>query len=107
MEKNSITHPESHPGRGGKPGKEHVHWGPKDNPRGKPGGAINKDGSIRHGSEPSRKVKKKINRRTGWGLRGMAPLFLFPGQMNWMEDKLKQFDPPPEGDMPSEGDPCH
>ncbi len=96
LERYGITRPETHPG-----GKEHVHYGPKDNPRGKPGGAINKDGSIRHGSKkPPGKVKKIINKKYGWGLRGIPPLFLFPGQEEWMDDKLDQFNPL------SESNPC-
>ena len=75
----SITRPETHPG-----GQEHIHWGPKDNPRG--GGAINKDGTTRHGPEPPRKVKKEINELYGWGLRGLYLLFLTPQQIYCIEN---------------------
>jgi hypothetical protein len=74
-----ITRPETHPG-----GQEHNHWGPKDDPRG--GGAVIKDGTTRHGPEPPRKVKKKINRLYGWGLRGLYPLFLTPQQIFCIEN---------------------
>jgi RHS repeat-associated protein len=69
LDKYGITPPETHPG-----GQEHIHWGNKDNPR-QGGGAVNRDGSTRHGQDPPRKVKKKINKKYGWGLRG--PLIIF------------------------------
>ncbi len=68
LERYDITPPETHPG-----GQEHIHWGPKGNPRG--GGAVHRDGTPRHGPEPPRKVKKLINKRYGWNLRG--PLIIF------------------------------
>ena len=93
-----ITRPETHPG-----GKEHIHWGSKNNPRS--GGAINRDGSIRHGNEPPRKVKKLINKIYGWGLRSLPPVLLFPGQEELMEDKLKQFHPS-QSSQSTENAPC-
>ncbi len=43
----------------GKYSKEHVHWNKGRNPRGKGGGAINKDGTLRHGKKrpPMRVIK--------------------------------------------------
>ncbi len=77
-----ITRPEIHPG-----GQEHIHWGKENNPRS--GGAINKDGSIRHGSEPPRKVKKMINLKYGWGLRGIQPFIIFPWQIECINNPAK------------------
>lgn len=54
-------------------GKEHVHWGPKSNPR---QNAVNKDGTVRHGKAPTNKMKKLINGMFGWTLK--PPLLLCP-----------------------------
>lgn len=59
---------ESHNG-----GKDHVHWGDKSDPR---KNAINKDGSIRHGKEPPKQIKDKINNKFNWNLK--IPFILLP-----------------------------
>lgn len=78
MERYSISRPEQHPG-----GKKHIHWGPKNDNRG--GGAINKDGSVRHGPEPPRKVKKLINKKHGWNVRTTPLLLIFDSQMKILD----------------------
>jgi len=56
-----ITKPEAHNG-----GKPHVHWGEGNNNR---QNAVNKDGSVRHGKKPPKKVKKMINKKFNWKLK--------------------------------------
>jgi RHS repeat-associated protein len=70
----SITKPETH----GAP--EHVHWGRKGRPR--RGGAIYRDGSLRHGEDPPNKVKELINKKYNWNLkiRNIYLLFIFDWQ---------------------------
>lgn len=51
---------ESHNG-----GRNHVHWGTNADPR---QNAVNQDGTIRHGKEPTKKIKKLINKTFGWTL---------------------------------------
>jgi RHS repeat-associated protein len=58
----TISYPESHAG-----GQSHIHWGRGNNPRCR-GGAINRDGTVRHGPYPPRRVIRMINRRYNWGL---------------------------------------
>ncbi len=70
---------ESHNG-----GKEHVHWGDKSNPR---ENAVNKDGSIRHGKEPPKKIKDKINDKFDWNLR--VPFIFIP----FSPETLKRINP--------------
>ncbi len=69
LEQYGITRPEIHPG-----GQEHIHWGSEKRPRS--GGAINRDGTTRHGPRPPKKVIKKINARYRWGIRGNALFIL-------------------------------
>ena len=88
LEKWNITRPEVHPG-----GQEHVHWGTKDNPRN--GGAINRDGTIRHGKNyPAKEVIKLINNSYRWGLRGIQPMIIFQWQVDYLNyiDKGYPFD---------------
>ena len=55
LKKYEITPPEKHPGS-----KEHIHWGPKNNPR---MNAINLDGTVRYGKFPPKKVLKMIYKK--------------------------------------------
>jgi len=69
LAKYEVGRPETHPGS-----KEHIHWGDKKDPR---ANAVNKDGSVRHGKEPPRKVKDIINKLfkgKGWKLPGIPQI---------------------------------
>lgn len=75
FEKHKITKPETHPGS-----KEHVHWG--TDAKGRNRGAVCKDGSLRHGKNPPKKVVEIIEALTGWDLSnlyGIYPFFVLPG----------------------------
>lgn len=68
LEQYSTTKPEAHNG-----GKQHVHWGSKNNSR---ANAVNKDGTIRHGKDVPKKVKKEINKKYNWNLKSLLPVLL-------------------------------
>lgn len=59
LTRQNITTPEQHPG-----GQKHVHWG--DEPKCRNGGAVNKDGSYRHGDRPPNRIRDLIRNATGW-----------------------------------------
>ncbi|HOP41436.1 MAG TPA: RHS repeat-associated core domain-containing protein, partial [Geobacteraceae bacterium] len=82
LQKWKVTNPEQHPG-----GQRHVHWG--DDAKARNGGAVNEDGSTRHGCKPPRKVVDKIRALTGWALEdlgAMAPFFVLPGQQQMLDN---------------------
>ncbi|NLT24050.1 MAG: RHS repeat-associated core domain-containing protein [Syntrophorhabdus sp.] len=67
--------------------KEHMHWG--TDPKGRNGGAVNRDGTLRHGDKPPRKVIDLIVSRTGWDLsklRAVQPTLMFDFQRRAAEN---------------------
>lgn len=82
LTRQNITKPEQHPG-----GQKHVHWG--DEPKCRNGGAVNEDGSYRHGEKPPNKIRDLIRNATGWPLRNLgsiAPLLILPGQQQMLNN---------------------
>lgn len=72
----NISPVEQHPG-----GQKHVHWG--DEPKCRNGGAVNEDGTYRHGTRPPNKIRDLIRKATGWALGNLdslVPLVILPGQ---------------------------
>jgi RHS repeat-associated protein len=70
-----VTKPETHPG-----GSRHVHWG--DEPKCRNGGAVNEDGSQRHGDKPPKKIIDLIKKIPGFTLKdlmGLQPFIIIPG----------------------------
>ena len=60
----------------GKGDQDHVHWVDKhDNTK----GAINRDGTLRHGKEPKKKLKQIINKVFRWNLKLSAALSTLDG----------------------------
>ena len=55
-------------------GRKHVHWGTKSDPR---RNAIYDNGEVRHGKEPSKRLKKEINKKYGWDLKTL-PFIILP-----------------------------
>ena len=70
-----IRGPETHPGS-----QEHIHWKGKNGQE----GAVNRDGTPRHGKRPPKKVIKMINEKFEWNLEEML-LICIP---TWYEDYL-------------------
>jgi hypothetical protein len=94
----TVGDPEGGPGS-----QDHVHWG--TDAKGRNGGAVNKDGTLRHGDKPPRIVRDLIVSKTGWdlsGLKAAQPFIMFDFQkqiLNNLNQGLPLDTPGTSGDV--------